>query len=239
LISISHYADLDEKSRWDIFFERYFFWFGKSDRLVAISPRTADFLSKEVDAKKVKLIPNGVPVDSFRQGDPSEGLLYLGKIEPRKRQVETQCLALDYGIDFVGHIADERYGDISSEGQLKFIGAWTRAEVFENMHKYSALCLFSITEGDALVLYEAQAAGLGIFVTEGALGSQSPDIPWVVQVDFSKISIDTAVKNNLSQMVSSRDKIRSFARAHFDEKVCFGAWLDLIREIETESPKRN
>jgi glycosyltransferase involved in cell wall biosynthesis len=233
LVSISHYADLDNQSRWDFFFERYFYWFKKSDKIVAISPGTAIFLRNSVPEGKVRVIPNGVPVKSFKCGESSDRLLYLGKIEPRKRQIETSLLGLDHPIDFVGHVVDDRFNALPKSAKLNFLGPWTRSEVFNNMHNYAAVCLFSVTEGDALVLYEAQAAGLGVFVTAGALGSQSLDTPWVVQVDFEKASIDAAFKENLDLMKASRAQIRAHALQHFDESVCFEKWLKLIHEVQT------
>jgi glycosyltransferase involved in cell wall biosynthesis len=233
LVSISHYADLDKPSRWDFFFEQYFHWFKKSDKIVALSPGTATFLRKSVSEDKVRVIPNGVPVKNFKGGESSGRLLYLGKVEPRKRQVETQLLGLDHQIDFVGQVVDERFHSLDNGAKLNFLGPWTRSEVFDNIHKYAAICLFSVTEGDALVLYEAQAAGLGVFVTDGALGSQSLDLPWVVRVDFEKTSIDGAIREKLDLIRASRPQIRAHALQHFDESVCFEKWLMLIHEVQT------
>jgi glycosyltransferase involved in cell wall biosynthesis len=233
LVSISHYADLDKQSRWDLFFEQYFHWFKKSEKIVALSPGIATFLRRSVNVDKVRVIPNGVPVKNFKGGESSSRLLYLGKVEPRKRQIETQLLGLDYQIDFVGQIVDERFHSLDIGAKRNFVGPWTRSEVFNNMHKYAAICLFSVTEGDALVLYEAQAAGLGVFVTDGALGSQSLDLPWVVRVEFEKTSIDEAIRDNLDLIRASRPQIRAHALEHFDERVCFEKWLMLIHEVQT------
>jgi glycosyltransferase involved in cell wall biosynthesis len=59
------------------------------------------------------------------------------------------------------------------------LGERSRSELRTEFKNYKALLLLSLGEADALVLYEAQMAGLPVFVTEEGAGAQDFELSWI------------------------------------------------------------
>jgi glycosyltransferase involved in cell wall biosynthesis len=227
LISISHYADLSDKSRWDPLFIRNFKSILKSDAIVALSPDTFSFLEAHSPRGIVRMIPNGVESALFKRGHATKDLIYLGKVEPRKRQVDFIIRHPDSNVDFVGDIVDIRFSGLPTNLSDKFLGPWGRDQVTQELHNYKALALFSYSEGDALVLYEAQAAGLGVIISAGALGSQDPELPWVCVLDFESLEFDSRVIDFLDRISGMRQEIHNHADTNYGVRGSAKKWLSL------------
>jgi glycosyltransferase involved in cell wall biosynthesis len=180
---------------------------------------------------RVMTIPNGVEVLDFQNGKHERGLVCLGKVEPRKRQVElVESLPDDFDVTFVGQIVDQRIGRLSESQRSKFIGPWSRDLVLENLSSYKGLVLLSEAEADALVLYEAQASGLQIFACDLALGAQNRDLPWVHEVELT----DPNLASNLNEAISrtfTNDEIRDYALKNYSSEKSSALWLEFAMSL--------
>ena len=84
----------------------------------------------------------------------------------------------DLDIDFVGHIADPNFIP-ANYGKSRYLGTWSRQEVFEKMPQYSSLILLSHFEGDVLVVKEAVAAGCSLVLSSSASLNMESGLPFV------------------------------------------------------------
>ena len=128
--------------------------------------------------------PNGSSFSPLVSEMPGEGIICVGKVEPRKKQFELFESLSEIGVEitFVGEIADKRVQNLLERdpGLARFfVGPWSRNELSKSLSKYKALLLSSLGEADALVLYEAQLAGLNVIVNKSSLGSQDSTLPWI------------------------------------------------------------
>jgi glycosyltransferase involved in cell wall biosynthesis len=114
----------------------------------------------------------------------SRKIIFLGKIETRKKQFELFRLLenSEIEVDFYGPIADARViNEIGNNLEMsnRFKGPINRSELGEILGNYGYLILPSSGEADALVLYEAQMAGLELIVEENAIGAQDKNLKWI------------------------------------------------------------
>lgn len=156
----------------------------RSDIFVALSPTIQEQATTRISARVV-LLPNASDFRPKIRETPNRGLLVVGKVEPRKQQFEISTL-VSRGIHLtcVGPIADHRVQQLISDSPTSlraqaFVGSWSRFKLAEEMSDFRALLLPSQAEADALVLYEAQLAGLSVVCSRSALGAQDESLPWV------------------------------------------------------------
>ncbi len=234
LISVSHYGLAAFPGLWHKSYQKTFRNIMHADVIICLSEEVKKTFSKFLDSSKLVVVPNGsefrAKVDSPKNGK----LVYLGKVEPRKRQLEysKQAIQQGLGIEFIGPIADSRVVDAISIDELPkqmFPGGKTRHELERLLGSYSALLLLSEGEGDALVLYEAQLAGLPIIVNKNSLGSQDESLPWVYVIDkFDDLS---KISREIDGWANNTHTISEYARLNY-------RWtkriLPLIRVIEEQ-----
>lgn len=192
---------------------------GKADAIIALSPSIAEALQSRMRvSSRVFTVPNASDL-SIAKRAPTRDVLMLGKVSPRKRQwdVATALEGVDFRIDFVGEIEDPRVlRDASRRGDLRFLGPWTREQVVQNLADYRVLLLVSEAEADALVLYEAQLAGLSVVVSPGAVGAQELDKPWVYLLDeVSQSGLIRTLRQAIQENPGMRDSIRDFAEQEY------------------------
>jgi glycosyltransferase involved in cell wall biosynthesis len=102
-----------------------------------------------------------------------EKFVLIGKVEERKKQIEiVRSLSRPDLVDFIGPIQDRRFASLNQTQQQSFLGEWSRDKIKFELPKYRGLILLSDAEADALVLHEALAAGVEVFVSKNSLGSQ-------------------------------------------------------------------
>jgi hypothetical protein len=184
IVGITHYGLAQFREAWHASYTRTVHNFKYLDRLVCLNPKIYEYFSEVLPYERLLLSPNG---SSFqpRIGRVDQGkLICVGKVEARKRQFElfTFLRKYDIEIEFIGEIIDERVLHLIQTDSLaseSFTGPRDRNWLRHNLANYRALILLSRGEADALVLYEAQLAGLPIIVSEEALGSQDEALPWV------------------------------------------------------------
>ena len=89
----------------------------------------------------------------------------------------------------------------------------TVTRCIEELRNYKALILQSQGEADALVLYEAQMAGLPILVTKEGIGAQDISLPWINLIDDA--SSPTEIEGIVDSIHNTPDEIAAYARANY------------------------
>ena len=95
--------------------------------------------------------------------------------------------------------------------------------MLRSLPKYKSLVLYSDGEADALVLHEAQQAGLHVIVSSRALGSQDPSLPWVHVCDDLQ-TLNNTIRVLSTETSTSPEMIIEFARKNL-------TWESRGREI--------
>jgi glycosyltransferase involved in cell wall biosynthesis len=203
-----------------------------SDVFIALSPSIADVVGPQLPAT-ILTLPNASSFSPRIDLTPSRDLLVLGKVTPRKQQFELSGLVL-WGTDitFVGPINDQRVIEsVATEPRAArskaFVGEWSRADLAEKMSSFKVLLLPSKAEADALVLYEAQLAGLSIICSRHALGAQDAELPWIYthETDASLEQLQLLCSLAIQENVQHRPRILEYAQANF-------LWSDRIEQLD-------
>ncbi len=177
-----------------------------------------------VSPQKVKILPNGVDFDAFNfKAEPEfpDASICLGKIDKRKNQAFIQ--SLNAGVYFAGQNTISEFNSLDE----KYLGSWTREEVYENLTNYTNLVLISSLELQPLVCLEALSAGLGLVISEAAAQNLDASLPFITIIPQDLIYnagiVSAAISNNRdSCIVVGREKIRKYAET-FD-------WINLTQK---------
>jgi len=155
-----------------------------SEKIIAVSNDTKGVLTEkyQVDARKVKVIPNGVDVGRFHPTRDvvkrKNSLLFVGRLDRRK--------GIDYLVEAILYVKKEIPDAvlfIVGEGKLKhklvefiksnnltsniiFLGSISDDELVEWYSKVQALVVPSLFEGFGIVCIEAMACGLPVIGTK-------------------------------------------------------------------------
>lgn len=236
IIAVTHYGLAASEELWHPSYRRVLRGLGRANYVVCLNPRIKVQLSKYITDSKLIVCPNGSSFHAEPVETHNHELICVGKVEPRKKQYELfeAFSASNRGIKFVGEIVDERVQGLfrtSSVAKDSFVGAWTRARLAELLPGFEALILISSGEADALVLYEAQIAGLPILVTPRALGSQDSSLDWIQVIPDNPSREDIEVA--LSRVRSNHVTISEYAYKNYSWDKRNSNLLNLIiRESE-------
>lgn len=240
-VTVSHYGLGARENLWDKSYKNILNGMKLSEKVVCLSPAILSTYSKYFSRKSLIMSPNGTSFRPLIGSDQSKPLLYLGKVEKRKYQYEIWQRLSQSGINiiFVGPIVDQRVLDmIKKSPELKhvFIGPVSRNYLENNLCKYSGLFLNSNGEADALVLYEAQVAGLPIIVNSHSAGSQDVKNSWVkvLGTDFDAQEIVKFLRS----IKESPKQISEYARKNYSwevrNKVLTDTLISLAIQAEVE-----
>ena len=218
IVMITHYGLAAFPELWSSSYKRAFKNFKYADYIVCLSPAIHETFKHFFPENQLLLSANGTRFENSGQGLHNRGLIYLGKVEPRKKQFELYeyFKEVNVTVTFVGEIQDERVASLVEKDKIaasQFVGAWTRSLVIQNLPHYSGLLLLSAGEADALVLYEAQIAGLPIIVSSSAAGSQDLSLPWVHVHSFDRPASE--ILNFLGNISVTEQEITSFAQNNY------------------------
>jgi hypothetical protein len=229
VILFSHYGYLAFPDKWHRSFRNKYRNFRKADFIAALSPRIYELLAKEFPKSEIVFVPNGSNLEFPNVGcgtrAENEKLVCIGKVERRKKQFELAkyCANNQIGIDFIGEITDERIFEEFEPIMIRqFLGPKSRSDLIELLPNYRALVLLSDGEADALVLYEAQLAGIPIIVNEKSIGSQDPNLPWIYLI--SELDEINGVIRKLNSEENLPATICKFAKEHYQ-------WNERIKPI--------
>ena len=225
IVLFSHYGYAGFDSNWaSKYRKRVKFQFQLTNLIVCLSPKIMQTFSKYIDSKKLILLPNGIHISKLKIEhdllDSTENkLICLGKVEPRKMQFELleAIINTPINIEFIGPIVDKRIIRLINQDDSVgsyFKGEMNRQEITKIFSRYTCLIHVSEAEADALVLYEAQLAGLSLILTENSIGSQDISLPWI-RVIPNNFQIDD-IKLALSTILFDRYKVSNFAKNNYD-----------------------
>lgn len=234
IIAVTHYGLAAYPEMWHRSYKKAIRSLRSANYIICLNENIKSSLSKFVDVEKLIVCANGTSFTSDHTNGTGQGLICLGKVEPRKRQYELflELRNSDINISFVGEIADERVAALlRGDPDLRkyFLGPWDRLEIALRMKNYDALILLSSGEADALVLYEAQISGLPILVSEGALGSQDQSIDWIKVLPNAPTEKDITAA--LKSVKSSHKEISEWAHANYTWENQIQRLLTLMKEI--------
>lgn len=210
-VVVSHYGYAAFRNKYDSNYLRIIKWNSKLDAIIALSRPILEEFQLQKNHAPIFLVPNGVDASDYKIGEKVKDVIYLGKVETRKKQIDVvNVLSSKVNIEFIGPIVDSRFDELDELKKLKFKGPWSRGEVLERLARYKVLVLFSDGEADALVLHEAQAAGCSIVVSPHALGSQEAGLAWVYVVeDLNRL--EGVIEKALVENSLYYEEIRNYA----------------------------
>lgn len=176
-----------------------------------------------ISPQKVKILPNGVDFNAFNfKAEPEfpNASICLGKIDKRKNQAFIQ--SLDAGVYFAGQNTILEFNSLDE----KYLGSWTRQEVYDKLTDYTNLVLISELELQPLVCLEALSAGLGLVISEAAAQNLDASLPFITIIPqdliYNKEAILSAISNNRDACIRiGREAIRDYAKT-FD-------WNNIIK----------
>jgi hypothetical protein len=209
---ISHYGFAAFPDRWNKTYRRSLKHFTKFEYIGCLSQGIKEVFQSQFPHANFVLTPNGTEIEDFSKPLPDlyNKFILLGKVEDRKRQVAISLVLQNQKlIDFVGPIQDPSFFDLPVESQKQYLGEWDREKINIELPKYRGLILLSDAEADALVLHEALSAGIEVFVSPNAIGSQKKS-EWVHLIDDIE-DLETVLVACLNRERVSRDLIRADA----------------------------
>jgi glycosyltransferase involved in cell wall biosynthesis len=167
-----------------------------------------------ISPQKVKILPNGVDFNAFdfkAQPEFPDASICLGKIDKRKNQAFIQ--SLNAWVYFVGENTISEFNSLDE----KYLGSWTREEVYENLTNYTNLVLISSLELQPLVCLEALSAGLGLVISEAAAQNLDASLPFITIIPqdliYNAEIVSAAISNNRDGCIHvGRKAIREYAK---------------------------
>jgi hypothetical protein len=227
LVVVTHYGSLANISEWDLSFRKTFETFKLADKIAALSPACSKVLQEAFPEKEIHLLPNGCNEEQYLQFEVRNRAIYLGKIEPRKRQSEIAKLFPELPIDFVGPGQLRNQDTDNFPNGARFLGERNREWLQRNLASYKVGILLSSCEADALVLYEYQNAGLQVIVSRPALGSQNDELPWI-QVSTLK-ELPSNLLHALNSEINPKD-ISNHAKTNYTWDSRITGYQELLKD---------
>lgn len=235
----SHYGLILQQQLWSKGYYSVFINTLKSPGIITLSKEIEELYKEYNYAGEIYTLANGINVEEFRFDEQgNHRALYLGKIEPRKRQVlVTTKINNSVTLDFVGPLADKNFKETEN---CNYLGSWTTEEVRQKLTNYSTLVLLSEGEAAPLVVIEALAAGVSVVISKAAAANLDTTLPFITVLseeelennDISKIILDSVEGNN-----NYREQIRNYALKNFDNKVIIKQYLDIIYAFNSQDIK--
>ncbi len=225
----THYGFITNTRYWDAGYHQIHNEILQSPGIIALSNDIERLYLSHQYNKFLKVLRNGAEVPKFRWQERGNGrAICLGKIEPRKCQnLLSHHLGNLCPIDFVGPQAQP----FIPNGDCRWVGEWTKEELYDMLTNYSCLVLISAGEAAPLVVPEALAAGLSVIVSQQA-AANLPDRKFITVIDTPEkanklheyINGAIAVNNNY------RGEIRKFAEEYFDWSVIAKEYLEIVNQ---------
>jgi len=199
--------------------------------LICLSPGIAEVYRRFGFRGEIRVCPNGARDDLIRysQAPAYRDLsICVGKIEPRKRQVELASLQ---DLRFVGPIVDPRF----PKEHPGYLGPWSREQLFERLTDYGNLVLLSDGEAHPLVCCEALIAGLGLVVSEPAAANLDRSLPFITVISNAALQdheqVAQAIRHNRRQCLQvGRSAIREYGLRAFALSTWVQRYPPLLQE---------
>jgi glycosyltransferase involved in cell wall biosynthesis len=238
--STAHYGYIKEHHSnyggWDYIYRGFL----QSPGIISLSPEITALIKKSGYSGFIRTLRNGSRTKDFKfSSNPTKDAVCLGKIETRKRQsdlsnvCENKCI-----IDFIGPLADHTFKENNT---CKYVGVWTKEDLYTNLTNYKCLILLSNGEAAPLAVTEALAAGLSIVVSETAAGNLDRNLPFIYVIPNGSLneSVISVIQKAIGDNNKYRADIRKYAVDHFDWSVICDEYLDIVREFINENSISN
>lgn len=234
ILAITHYGLAAQPKLWHKSYKKTFESFQMSDLIGCLNPEIYKKFSGLMPVEKLLNVVNGTTFDSNPSRKTKTSFVLLGKVESRKKQYELweYAKAKKMDIHFIGPIEDDRVKEVikrDTNARNSFLGPKTRDELSSLMPKYSCLILLSEGEADALVLYEAQIAGLEIISNSASIGNQDLSLPWIHIIE--KESDLESVAKSISQKPIDPFLISKYAEENYRWEVRLQPIINAIRKL--------
>ncbi len=219
----------------------------RATRVIALTRREAAFLETlGVHKDRIAVIPNGIDVGEFAGIDtdrPSSGTataLYVGRIYPRQKGLETllRALALLHPDELRLRIVGEDWDGADTLRALgrklgllhrvEFVGRVPRDALIREYARADLLVLPSLFEPFGIVLLEAMAAGLPV------VASRVGGIPDVVEDDETGLLVDPSDPEALAgalRALASNPARRRTMGLRGRERAAAYSWDSLIPKV--------
>ena len=224
----SHYPYIDQPDRHPYDgYDKIYKWLINNDKYYNFCISYKDYETYKKDnapLDKLLVCPNGAQHRdyTFRLDTKKPNkTLYLGKIEPRKRQYVYQSIP---DIEFVGHYTNTTSFDRNSNS---YLGEWTHQNKLQHVTDYGNMLLLSDGEnGTPLVIKEALISGLGVVVSKYAAHDLDKSLPFVTVIPDDKWNdieyVQTELIKNREISITMRKEIRQYGVDNF-------SWQNLVK----------
>jgi len=189
------------------------------------------YLSAGVNPGRLHVTPNGARADLFKYiNSPTliDKSIYLAKIDHRKRQYVYHSID---SIDFVGNLADSKF----NHNIPNYLGEWTKQQLYENLSAYPNLVLLSDGEAHPLVCCEALINGLGLVISEYAVGNLDTSLPFITVIPNEHLDdleyVKNAIAANRKISLEYRSQIREYGIKMFSWKNLIAKYVSLLELI--------
>lgn len=230
----SHYGYILKPKKWSFGYHAINIDNFNAPGIIALSDKINESYIDNGYRGWISVLKVGVKVADFKfnKGKGNGRALFLGKIEPRKRQAFlAESLRGKVNIDFAGPIVD---GNFKENETCRYVGVWDRPYLYEHLTDYNCLVLLSDGEAAPAVVPEALAAGLSIVVSETAsanLGNEK--FVTILPDDISDAkAIAAAINDQIKSNDLIRSEIREYAEDKFDNNVIVGEYLDMASKFK-------
>lgn len=249
----SHYGNLPNPNLWEnpypVFYMRAF----ETPGVICLSDEIRALYFRDGYDKYLAVQRNGVEFEKFAFNPAGNGkAVCVGNIQPRKRQAMLANFAKDkMEVDFVGPNPAVSVSDIDSitgkidifsgfkersfapNSTCKYLGSWSKEEIYARLTDYSCLVLLSLSEADPLVVKEALAAGLSLVVSENADANldEREFITVIPETAMDEDAVVAAIKAAVEHNRRYRTEIREYARTKFDYKVVVHDYVRIMEHF--------
>lgn len=214
-----------------------------ADFLIVPSPFAAESMIRSgIPPQKIILLPYGVTLRHFEPKRPEQErvkggfrVLFVGQIIPLKGihhlvQAFTRLRFPRSELIIVGQ-GDVRYQAllnrlVGRDASVRFTGQLTQAELWAYYQSADVFVLPTLSEGSALVVYEAMAAGLPVVTTPNAGSVVRDGVDGLLfpacDVDALQDKIQYLYQNPHARIAmghSARERVREFTWEHYRERL--------------------
>ena len=194
----------------------------------------------------LRVLGNPVEVEKFRFNKHGNGkAVCIGRIQPRKQQVIlAKLLENKIDIDFIGPNDREwEFGeqDFKDNKTSKYLGSFSRDELYNKLSDYSCLVHFSNSEVAApLVVLEAMSAGLSIVTTKPASDNLTTEkfISIVSEEERDGERLSNIVQEAIDNNLNFREEIRSYAFERFDYSKVVKEYIQIAKDFSEYSKNK-
>jgi len=219
----SHYAYLENKSRWNHDYNNFFIKTCLSDiNIFCLSEEIASvYRDACVSDDRLFVTRNGVRNDLFDFNEeclkPNDSI-YLAKIDERKGQYKYRHIE---SLWFHGGISDNRFPD----WHPRYLGEVTKQELYKRLTQWANLVLLSDGEAHPLVCMEALSAGLGLVLSECATANLDVKLPFIDIIPNDRLDdieyVSGVIGRNREKSITMRSEIKEYST--------FFSWSETIK----------